>query len=1178
MSDSLTNETNNFVPSMDIYGIVEGVVANGTNRQTIPIQGTESTRRSKSDIDPLTAVGIAAYELTQNLMYGVGGRVPPCIVGFTRDGRLIELLGPEMTFSSSALSDITQIQFWTSCLVGGITPTQATGSGGGEMIGAGSHNRGMKLLADLLTALQARVTILSTYEHPINGESTWAGIYKSGPTMDGKGSQLYMRYGEASIAGEMLGPYSSVVTISAPPIELTKEIVTIGDRYLYLDPKYPYYFLGNKEKTVPFLSSWEGTGGYTIEVLDPSVYPPTGGGLYDFAWGDGLRLPFEQTRTGSILPINIRAYGPPAIGNIGRNSDSSRILGGFGLSDSFASAFKRPKVEGIELIVDYLLNRLLDEGAGLFGRGYLPIELGGDDFQYQQFSQEVITAATNFALSHPDVFVAKNPGDVFTLDSACIAVGRKTPRCIVAGVLTRALIEAGMLSVKDLYRQIQDPTKLVQKWQFESIDSTITFLEEGASADVILGDLSMMDLVVANWRPNMGNLSMSIKDPHVPNVEIPDIKPESVDELIRLFRKDPNSRMLLDFANSVIKSSKADSAKITYTGPSGEKIDLVISSIGIIANSYARLFPPKTELNRSIEVYISGLPTDEILRMNRIFSSNRVENLQERIDEAQKKYELLQRELEESMQKRDAEIRNMQELIIEMQKNPINSEFDMVAVMRSFIQSQVNYVRQAIRGHLIKKRSTRFNPANLVVGATITGIGMASAGVIERMSPGVISKPILSMMPPDALSAIRNALPKPIVEYIKTWFPRNNVEFSLVQSNLFGIENMEGPSSSSPVATVKPSSPSDIISGYYVTNIINPDPRSPYSPAISFSEYAEVNNVIHGKMSYRDYDRRVQIKEVGQVPVRLGDSVVGINAPRGITIERERLTGAYRVKGNLKTGESITIYTKESNEKLPNNIIDSDKKVLIDLDLLPDDVKQILLDIKEGSFTDSQKIALTTAFFGRRFVYNGITPGGLSYEALATLSAGICQDAALGLVIFLRAVGVPARIVQGYLDKGDGDLYQSESHAFVYAYDGHDWIGIEPQGGLFSDDYLELRDSGFRIVDRNPALRSSNIVSRQVHSPSDLAGVADFNQLNYGDGHRVLQNIANQRLPENIDNEIQRVKGRRPDGPWENLFRNGELLNAEGSEIDPRILEYLGIAGLALASGYAGYRIGQRSS
>ncbi len=70
------------------------------------------------------------------------------------------------------------------------------------------------------------------------------------------------------------------------------------------------------------------------------------------------------------------------------------------------------------------------------------------------------------------------------------------------------------------------------------------------------------------------------------------------------------------------------------------------------------------------------------------------------------------------------------------------------------------------------------------------------------------------------------------------------------------------------------------------------------------------------------------------------------------------------------------------------------------------------------------------------------------------LRKGVCQDIAHLTVGLLRAVGIPARYISGYLyplkDGAVGDVCEGQSHAWVQWWVG-DWAGYDPTNGCPAD-------------------------------------------------------------------------------------------------------------------------------
>lgn len=82
------------------------------------------------------------------------------------------------------------------------------------------------------------------------------------------------------------------------------------------------------------------------------------------------------------------------------------------------------------------------------------------------------------------------------------------------------------------------------------------------------------------------------------------------------------------------------------------------------------------------------------------------------------------------------------------------------------------------------------------------------------------------------------------------------------------------------------------------------------------------------------------------------------------------------------------------------------------------------------------------------------TPGATSVSTTAKEAwahrRGVCQDISHATLSLLRAAGIPARYVSGYLYAGTGEVGETavgESHAWVEAWDGA-WHPLDPTNGL----------------------------------------------------------------------------------------------------------------------------------
>jgi transglutaminase-like putative cysteine protease len=81
----------------------------------------------------------------------------------------------------------------------------------------------------------------------------------------------------------------------------------------------------------------------------------------------------------------------------------------------------------------------------------------------------------------------------------------------------------------------------------------------------------------------------------------------------------------------------------------------------------------------------------------------------------------------------------------------------------------------------------------------------------------------------------------------------------------------------------------------------------------------------------------------------------------------------------------------------------------------------------------------------------GTTEVHTSAQEALDAGSGVCQDFAHLALAVLRAAGIPARYVSGYLHpKAEaviGETFSGESHAWIEAWDGSAWVGHDPTNG-----------------------------------------------------------------------------------------------------------------------------------
>jgi len=102
--------------------------------------------------------------------------------------------------------------------------------------------------------------------------------------------------------------------------------------------------------------------------------------------------------------------------------------------------------------------------------------------------------------------------------------------------------------------------------------------------------------------------------------------------------------------------------------------------------------------------------------------------------------------------------------------------------------------------------------------------------------------------------------------------------------------------------------------------------------------------------------------------------------------------------------------------------------------------------------TPMKTVEAVTGWTGDSLDYvRGVTHVRTSAAEAFEAGSGVCQDFAHLAIAVLRAIGIPARYVSGYLhpdrDAEVGIAASGESHAWVEAWAG-DWWGLDPTNGV----------------------------------------------------------------------------------------------------------------------------------
>jgi transglutaminase-like putative cysteine protease len=112
----------------------------------------------------------------------------------------------------------------------------------------------------------------------------------------------------------------------------------------------------------------------------------------------------------------------------------------------------------------------------------------------------------------------------------------------------------------------------------------------------------------------------------------------------------------------------------------------------------------------------------------------------------------------------------------------------------------------------------------------------------------------------------------------------------------------------------------------------------------------------------------------------------------------------------------------------------------------------------------------------RNYVYDnfkyikGVTTVETTVDEIWRLRAGVCQDFAHILLVFLRQIQIPARYVSGYIcPNKNGMRGEGATHAWIEAYiPFNGWVGLDPTNNCIADDLHVRLAIGRNFLDVSP--------------------------------------------------------------------------------------------------------------
>ncbi len=135
------------------------------------------------------------------------------------------------------------------------------------------------------------------------------------------------------------------------------------------------------------------------------------------------------------------------------------------------------------------------------------------------------------------------------------------------------------------------------------------------------------------------------------------------------------------------------------------------------------------------------------------------------------------------------------------------------------------------------------------------------------------------------------------------------------------------------------------------------------------------------------------------------------------------------------------------------------------------EVKGLLSEVINFSRTPFQTALMLSAYVYTEFTYQkGVTSVETEPEEIWNLKAGVCQDFAHMLIVFLRMFQIPARYVSGYICPKNKEMRgEGATHAWIEMYvPFYGWIGLDPTNNCIVDDQHVKIATGRNFYDCTP--------------------------------------------------------------------------------------------------------------
>lgn len=135
------------------------------------------------------------------------------------------------------------------------------------------------------------------------------------------------------------------------------------------------------------------------------------------------------------------------------------------------------------------------------------------------------------------------------------------------------------------------------------------------------------------------------------------------------------------------------------------------------------------------------------------------------------------------------------------------------------------------------------------------------------------------------------------------------------------------------------------------------------------------------------------------------------------------------------------------------------------------EIKEILSGIVDQQLSPLQNAKQLSEYIYTNFLYKkGITSIETKPETIWQMRAGVCQDFAHMLIIFLRMFEIPSRYVSGYICPKDKEMRgEGATHAWAEAFiPNYGWLGIDPTNNCIVNDQHVRLATGRNFADCTP--------------------------------------------------------------------------------------------------------------